>query len=133
MSGYLIDTSILLAAERGERPGEAPDGAARLSVITLTELSVGVGRARGKKAREIREATLRHARSFIALTYDEYVAERLAEILIAARSRRTKVPIMDTIIAATALVHELVVWTLDDDFQALQKLAPELQIASGTP
>jgi len=35
---------------------------------------------------------------------------------------------MDTIIAATALVHDLTVWTQDDDFEVLQELAPQLRV-----
>jgi predicted nucleic acid-binding protein len=35
---------------------------------------------------------------------------------------------MDAIIAATALAHDLAVWTQDDDFKVLAELAPELQV-----
>ncbi len=36
---------------------------------------------------------------------------------------------MDAIIAATALVHDLVVWTQDDDFEDLARLAPDLRVS----
>jgi predicted nucleic acid-binding protein len=35
---------------------------------------------------------------------------------------------MDAIIAATALAHDLVVWTQDDDFDVLAELAPGLRV-----
>ena len=35
---------------------------------------------------------------------------------------------MDAIIAATALAHDLAVWTQDDDFAILVELAPELRV-----
>lgn len=38
---------------------------------------------------------------------------------------------MDAIVAATALAHDLEVWTQDDDFQVLSELAPELRVRSG--
>ena len=38
---------------------------------------------------------------------------------------------MDAIIAATALVHDLDIWTQDDDFVVLADLAPKLRIRRG--
>lgn len=35
---------------------------------------------------------------------------------------------MDAIIAATALAHDLTIWTPDDDFEVLAELAPGLRI-----
>ena len=78
--------------------------------------------------RELREATLSRARRFIALPYDEPVAERLADLLAAARSRQRRAGAMDAIIAATALAHDLAVWTQDDDFDLLAELAPALRV-----
>ena len=45
MSGYLIDASVFIAVEQGRELGPQPEGEARLSVATLTELLVGVRRA----------------------------------------------------------------------------------------
>jgi len=78
--------------------------------------------------RELREATLGRARRFIALPYDEPVAERLADLLAAARSRQRRAGAMDAIIAATALAHDLAVWTQDDHFDVLAELAPALRV-----
>jgi predicted nucleic acid-binding protein len=128
MSGYLADTSVFVAAEQQRTLGAPPAGDARISVATLTELGVGVRRAASEPLRELREATLGRARRFIALPYDERVAERLADLLVTARERRRRAGAMDAIIAATALAHDLAVWTQDDDFDVLAELAPALRV-----
>lgn len=133
MVGFLIDTSVFVAAEQGRPVGEVPSGEAegRISVATVTELSLGVRKADRAPVRELRQATLEHAGAFIALPYDEVVAHRLADLIARLRSERRSVGLMDTIIAATALTHDLVVWTLDGDFSALKMVEPELQLWPG--
>jgi predicted nucleic acid-binding protein len=130
-AGYLTDTSVFIAAEQRRPLGEPPPGDARISVATLTELLVGVRRARDEPLRMLRESTLSLARSFVALPYDEPVAERLAVLLSAARERKRRAGAMDAILAATALVHDLVIWTQDDDFEVLAELAPGLRVHRG--
>lgn len=131
MSDYLVDTSIFIAAEQRRSLSTPPDGDARLSVATLTELGVGVRSADSETLRELRTATLARAKRFIALPYDEHVAERLADILMAARQRRRRAGAMDSIIAATALAHGLAVWTQDNEFDVLAELAPGLRVHRG--
>jgi tRNA(fMet)-specific endonuclease VapC len=127
-SGYLADTSVFVAAEQRRRIGEPPEGDARISVATLTELIVGVHRAADEPLRALREATLARARAFVALAYDEPVAEQLGELLAKARAAGRRAGAMDAIIAATAVAHDLRVWTQDDDFDALAELMPELHV-----
>jgi tRNA(fMet)-specific endonuclease VapC len=134
--GYLADTSIFIAAELGRlstAENEPPRGDARISVVTLTELSLGVRMSRDDDVRERRHATLASARRFIALPYDEAVAERLAQLLAALKAARERAGAFDAVIAATALVHGLTVWTQDADFERFAALEPELrvQVASG--
>jgi predicted nucleic acid-binding protein len=126
--GYLVDTSVFVAAEQRRPLGDPPEGDARISVATLTELIVGVRRAPAGPLRRLRETTLGRARSFVALPYDEAVAERLAELLTAASTKKRRAGAMDAIVAATALVHDLAVWTQDDDFEVLAELAPALRV-----
>jgi toxin FitB len=128
LSGYLADTSVFVAAEQQRTLALPPAGDARISVATLTELGVGVRRAASEPFRELREATLARARRFIALPYDERVAQRLADLLVTARERRRRAGAMDAIIAATALAHDLAVWTQDDDLDVLAELAPALRV-----
>lgn len=78
--------------------------------------------------RALREETLSRARRFIAVPYDEAVAERLSGLLAKARASQRRAGAMDAIIAATALVHDLAVWTQDDDFAILVELASELRV-----
>lgn len=131
MSGYLADTSVFVAAEQRRPLGRPPEGEARISVATLTELGVGVRMAADPTLQQLRRATLGAAARFIALAYDELVAERLADLLAEARRQRRRAGAMDAIIAATALVHDLEIWTQDDDFDVLARLAPELRIQRG--
>lgn len=131
MNGYLADTSVFVAAEQGRSLGEPPPGDARISVATVTELLVGVHRTGNEPLRQLRESTLRYARRFIALPYDAIVAERLAVLLSEARTQRRRTGAMDAIIAATALAHDLTVWTQDDDFAVLELLAPALRVHVG--
>ena len=128
MSGYLADTSVFVAAEQQRTLGAPPAGDARISVATLTELGVGVRRAAGEPIPGLREARVGRARRFIALPYDERVAERLADLLATARDRQRRAGAMDAIIAATALAHDLAIWTQDDGFEVLAELAPALRI-----
>lgn len=128
MSGYVADTSVFVAAEQQRPLGAPPEGEARISVATLTELLVGVKGAPDGPLRDLRETTLDRARRFIALPYDAVVAERLAELLTAARNQRRRAGAMDAIIAATALAHGLTVWTQDDDFDVLAELEPTLRV-----
>ncbi len=131
MTGYLADTSIFIAAEQRRPLGAPPPGDARISVATLTELLVGVHRADDERLRTLRETTLHRARSFIALPYDEPVAERLADLLVRAREAGRRAGAMDAIVAATALVHDLAVWSQDDDFEVLAALDPDLRVHPG--
>ncbi len=130
-SGYLADTSVFVAAEQRRPLGEPPDGEARISVATLTELGVGVRMATRDDLQRLRRATLAQAQRFVALPYDELVAARLADLLAAARAQKRRAGAIDAIIAATALVHDLQVWTQDDDFDVLSELAPDLRVLRG--
>lgn len=132
MSGYLADTSVFIAAEQRRRLATAPEGDARVSVATLTELGVGARRATSEPLRTLREATLARARRFVPLPYDEAVANALADLLTQARSSGRRAGAMDAIIAATAIVHGLAVWTQDDDFDVLAELAPALRVHRGS-
>jgi predicted nucleic acid-binding protein len=129
--GYLADTSVFVAAEQRRPLGRAPEGEARVSVATLTELGVGVHMAADEKLRRLRRTTLARAQRFVALPYDELVAARLADLLAAARSQKRRAGAMDAIIAATALVHDLDIWTQNDDFDVLTKLDAGLRVSRG--
>ncbi len=131
MNGYLVDTSIFVASEQRRALRRPPAGEARICVATLTELGVGVLRSADASLRRLRSLTLSRAHRFVALPYDEPVAERLTGLLAAARMRQRRAGAMDAIIAATALAHGLVVWTQEADFDLLAELAADLQVHRG--
>ena len=126
-----MDTSVFVAAEQRRPLGSPPPGQARISVATLTELGVGVRRAADESLGRVRAATLTRAQRFIALPYDERVADRLAGLLVSARQQGRRAGAMDAIIAATALAHDLTVWTQDHDFDVLAELSPRLLVHQG--
>lgn len=130
-AGYLVDTSIFLAGEHRRPLGPTPEGQGRMSVATLTELLIGVHRAADDDTREVREFTLARAGSFVPVPFDENVAVRLAELLAAARDQGRRAGAMDAIVAATALTHDLAVWTQDADYDVLAELAPDLRVVRG--
>lgn len=127
MSGYLVDTSIFIAAERGEPPVAPPPGRARISVMTLTELLLGALSAEAE-AKAGRAATLARAQSFVSIPYDEAVADAVAKLIHACRRARRRASLPDAIIAGTALVHDLTVWTRDHDFTVLAEAEPTLRV-----
>lgn len=121
MSDALADTSIFLASEQIRDIHAYPDGEVRISVVTITELLVGVLRAPDDATRAARQTTLEVARRFIPIPYDEAVAERLARIIGALREAGRRVNLFDAVIAATAAAHGLVVWTQDADFEVIER------------
>lgn len=127
----MLDTSVFIAGEQGRPLGDPPPGMAHLSVATLTELEAGALRATTDEARQVRRATLERARRFIVLPYDERVSAVLAAVLAGARDRQRRAAMADAIIAATAVAHDLAVWTQDDDFAVLAELEPRLRVHRG--
>jgi tRNA(fMet)-specific endonuclease VapC len=110
--GTLIDSSIFIAAERGDlaiRSALAlldPFEDCFISSVTVFELLHGVHRADTPARRAAREA---HAERFIqampVIPFDESAARVLAPLDAALMSSGNKLPIEDLMIAATALAH----------------------------
>jgi predicted nucleic acid-binding protein len=115
----LLDTSVFVAIETGRPLEELPTEAA-VSVITLGELHAGVLAAAESSARARRLATLAYAEAnFEAIPIDERVAREWGRLVVDARDRNRRSPINDAWIAATAVVHGLVVVTQDSDYDGL--------------
>lgn len=118
----LLDTSVFIASESGRRLGELPEAAA-VSVITVAELHLGVLMAQGAAVRARRLRTLTAVQNaFEPLAIDAEVARTFAELVAAARRRGRKPKIMDTWIAATAVAHDLIVYTQDEDFAEIPQV-----------
>ncbi len=127
MSDALLDTSVLIGLEAGRiEPLQIPDGAA-ISVITLSELHLGVLAADDPDERGARLTTLLGAeRLFDPIPVDDGVARRFAQIVATLRRKKRRAPVLDTLIAATALEHALVLYTQDRDFEPIDVLQLQL-------
>jgi predicted nucleic acid-binding protein len=118
----VLDTSVFIAKETGRPLAELPDAAA-VSVITLAELHLGVLMAQGSAVRARRLRTLTMVQNtFEPLPIDPEVARTFAELVAEARRYRKRPKIMDTWIAATAVAHDIPVYTQDEDFAEIPKV-----------
>lgn len=114
----ILDTSILIAAERGSvnLVGAAGgDADAALPAIVVAEYLAGVRLAATEQQRQTRQAFLE--RALDALPVEEYtqrVAVRHGELLALVRRSGTTRGAHDLIIAATALATGRTILTTDD-------------------
>jgi toxin FitB len=127
---YLLDTNIL-SETRKKRPEprvqawleRQPMYAMYISVITLGELQQGAWRAPTVAMQHnLLQWVERRREQFLdrVLPLDEAVMQRWAEITAKAMRQGFTPPLFDSLIAATALEHQLVLVTRNTaDFQAL--------------
>ncbi len=119
----LLDTSFFVATESGRPLGEmAGVDETDISVVTLAELTLGVLMA-GENDRAKRVATLTAVEStWDPLPVDAEVARIFARIAADLRSRRRRLPILDVLVAATAIVEEVPIVTQDRDYDSISGL-----------
>lgn len=116
----LLDTSFFVATESGRPLGEMDEiTETEVSVVTLAELTLGVLLANDDD-RPARLATL----SAVESTWDPLpvgaeVARQFAGIAATLRANRRRVPILDVLVAATAIVERIPVVTQDQDYDAI--------------
>lgn len=116
----LLDTSFFVATESGRPLGEM-EGVTEteVSVVTLAELTLGVLTA-DDEDRSARVATLSAVESrWDPLPVDAEVARQFAGIVAALRAARRRVPVLDALVAATAIVEQIPVVTQDNDYEAI--------------
>jgi predicted nucleic acid-binding protein len=116
----LLDTSFFVATESG-RPLGQMEGVTEteVSVVTLAELTLGVLTAKDED-RPARLATLASVESrWDPLPVDADVARQFASIVAALRAARRRAPILDALVAATAIVEQIPVVTQDGDYDAI--------------
>ena len=117
----LLDTSVFIARESGRPLGSMP-GAGAISIVTVAELYLGLLMADDLATRARRLRTLSSVESlFEPLPIDADVARVFAELVAEARRHGGRPKVMDTWIAATAVAHDLPVYTQDDDFLAIPR------------
>jgi tRNA(fMet)-specific endonuclease VapC len=97
-----------------------------ISVITLAELSVGPEVSKTTKERQKRQLVLQQTEaSFDPLPFDAACARRFAIVAGSLRQsgRKTKARAFDALIAATALAHNLPLYTCNaQDFEGILEL-----------
>ena len=123
MSGFLVDTNVLSEYNRPSGPDagvkrwlEATNRAAQfISVITLAEIQKGIELlAEGKRRAELErwlKTDLEEWFSGRVLPVDRQVAARWASLTAAGIRLGRPLPTVDSLIAATALVHDLTIVT----------------------
>lgn len=119
----LTDTSILI--EWARKPSVAvarvlSSGDPAVCGITVAELYAGI---RSQPEQTDVEVTLRR---FGVVPIDEPVWELTGRISGAMARRGTKIKFQDAAIAATAIHHDLPLWTRDAHFTWVQAAFPEL-------
>jgi hypothetical protein len=122
MSGFLLDTNVLselrkeTSCDHGVRRwmGEAPSEDLFVSVLVLGEIRQGIERIRLRdqaQARALEKWLLLVSTQFAdrLLPVDEKVADQWGRLGL-----RQPVPTLDALLAATAMVHDLVVVSRDE-------------------
>jgi hypothetical protein len=126
---FLLDTSVVSELVR-KVPHEGvvnwlggqDEDALYLSVLTLGELEKGISKLKASARRDrlrtwvSRDLTARFAHRFLSI--DARVAERWGALTGDSEKRGIPLPVIDSLIAATALEHGLTVVTRNvDDFE----------------
>lgn len=123
MSGFLIDTNVLSEYNRGGAPDAGvknwiettPQLLQYVSVITLAEIEKGVGLlASGKRRTQLEEWLATNLEEWFSgrvLTVDRNVGSYWARLTIAGTRKGNPLPVIDSLIAATALAHDLTIVT----------------------
>lgn len=120
----LIDTNVVV--DLGVISPDALPTYPVVSAITLAELSAGPVVAANDQARADRQVVLQFAESsFDPLPFDAACARRFAAVAssLRARGRKGRARGLDALIAATALAHDLPLFTCnEDDFAGITGL-----------
>ncbi|MGP3911281.1 type II toxin-antitoxin system VapC family toxin [Nonomuraea sp. 10N515B] len=116
----LADTSIFigLEAERFDA-SRFVDYEWGVSVVTLSELRLGVLQARDPDTSARRLSTYQLAGRFEPIAIDEAVSDAWALLVSRLRAAGQKAPINDSWIAATAIAHNVPVVTQDADYDEM--------------
>lgn len=128
--GLILDSSVLIAAERGQLRftdfcTSLGDDPLFITAITASELLHGVERATSPTLRKKREAFVEALLSrFQVLEFDLDVARHHARLWAALTASGTMIGPHDLQIAATALRHGFALATLNlDEFQRVTSLS----------
>jgi predicted nucleic acid-binding protein len=88
--------------------------------MTLAELHVGVLLAKSPSARAQRLRTLgRVERNFDPIPVDDSIARVFAELAADTRRKKKHPRVVDALIAATAVVNDIPIYSQDSDFEGM--------------
>jgi predicted nucleic acid-binding protein len=122
----LLDTSVVIAREEDSGIDEPFPRELCISAATLAELRYGVLVAKDEVTRRHRLRRLDDVEATMeALPIDSAVARSFTRVAHAVKiaGRQPKARVMDLLIAATALTHNIPLYTRNpDDFEGLQEL-----------
>jgi predicted nucleic acid-binding protein len=128
--GLIIDTSVLIATERGDLDYNEwwGDISIYISSITITELLIGVYRANTEARRIKRAAFVEHiVAGIMNLPFDEEAARVYAQISASLFAKNITLGVHDMLIAATAISNGHKVITMNEkDFKRI----PGLEVIS---
>ncbi|MFZ2237461.1 MAG: type II toxin-antitoxin system VapC family toxin [Dokdonella sp.] len=122
MRGYLLDTCVISESTRAEASDSvlawldatAPESL-YMSVVTLGEIEQGIGKlGNNQKARTLEHWLHETVTSLFesrTLDVDANIAHRWGRMLGTAKRKGRSLPLIDTLLAATAQEHELVLVT----------------------
>ena len=125
MNGFLLDANVISELIRPQPDGkvlrwvdETEETILFLSVLTLGEVRTGIERLSPGKRRGRLESWLRSDLRLRfqdrILTINEAIAERWGALSATAARKGRPVPVIDGLLAATALHHDLMLVTRDD-------------------
>ena len=121
----ILDTSTVIALRNITDPSALP-AEPLITAVTLAELSAGPLVARDERERAARQAHLQEAEAdFDPLPFDRASARAFGQVAASLRAsgRKTAARAYDALIAATALAHQLPVYTCNPgDFDAIDGL-----------
>ena len=132
----MVDTSVVIDMEALDR-ASLPDEIA-ISAVTLAELAAGPHATDDAEERARRQERLQRTEAtFDALPLDDSCARAYGRVYAAVVSagRKARGPrVLDLLIAATAIAHELPLYTRNpDDFRGLAALLEVVAVAAGPP
>lgn len=123
----VLDTNVVInlaLADPAELPAEPV-----ISTVTLAELAAGPLLASSERVRAVRLAHLQQAESdFEPLPFDAACARAFARVAADVRrtGRKSKARALDALIAATAIAHDLPLYTENtEDFVGIEDLRVE--------
>ena len=121
----ILDTSAVIALRNITDPSALPVEPL-ITAVTLAELSAGPLVARDERERAARQAHLQEAEAdFDPLPFDRASARAFGQVAASLRAsgRKTQARAYDALIAATALAHQLPVYTCNPaDFDKIDGL-----------